>query len=176
MKRFKLFPLLLLLSLSACQNTALNALPPANLQAQSSPKTNQTRFLDTAQRAYRLADMQARRWDFGARLAKVEANWVEEDGRSFEWNYYFTSLGKNKALKVSSNGFQEEVSDAFLSGMIFESSWRIDSDKALTAAKEKGLKHFPVHSMELDSFLRWEIRSSDGWFTVDARSGTVSVR
>lgn len=165
----------LLLSLTACQSQMpisppANALSAQNAQAQNTPAAQ---YFDTALNDYRWARMEAQRWDFSARLAKVEGRYVEENGRSFEWTFYFSAIGKQKALKVS-NGRKEEVSNSFFGGGIFDSSWQIDSDAALKAAKAKGLKTFPVFSMELDSFMRWEIRSAEGWYSVDARSGQAS--
>ncbi len=171
MHKLLALPLLTLLSLSACQN--LPNISPVQLNAQSARPP--ARFNDTALRDYTWARMTAQRWDIGARLAKVEGRFVAEDGTCLGWDFYFTATAKKKALKVSGS-FGEEVQNNYFGIGIFDGSWRIDSDAALKAAKEKGLKKFPVYGMELDSFLRWEIRSADGWFRVDARTGTVSVQ
>lgn len=177
MKKYLYLPLALLLSLTACQSQAPLSPATALLRSQNATaKTSpQAQYFDTALNDYRWARMEAQRWDFSARLAKVEGRYVEENGRSFEWTFYFSAIGKQKALKVS-NGQKQEVSNSFFGGGIFDGSWQIDSDAALKAAKEKGLKNFPVYSMELDSFMRWEIRSADGWFQVDARTGQASLQ
>lgn len=164
----------LLLSLTACQSQLPLSTAPLRAQNATANSAPSAQYFDTALNDYRWARMEAQRWDFSARLAKVEGRYVEENGRSFEWTFYFSAIGKQKALKVS-NGRKEEVSNSFFGGGIFDGSWQIDSDAALKAAKEKGLKNFPVFSMELDNFMRWEIRSADGWFQVDARTGQASL-
>lgn len=172
---------LLLFSLSplmACQAPS-HPTPLAPVQAQAlsqSARADQARFYDTAKDAYRWAQLDAQRWDFSARLAQVEARSVDEQGRSFEWTFYFTSYRKDKALRVTSNHDVEEVNDHFFGGGIMDLSWQINSDQALNAAKNQGLKSFPVQSMKLDDFLVWEIDSFDGYFQVDARTGAVTQR
>lgn len=171
------FPIALILSslLVACAPSpnASQGVLNNNLQANSA-STPDARFYDTALNAYRWAQFDARSWDFAARLAKVEGTMVDEQGRSFEWKFYFTAPGKQKALLVTSRREKREVNNIYF-GMIFDSSWRIDSDKALTLAKEHGLKRFPVWSMEIRDIGRdWEISSSEGRFRVDLSSGQVS--
>ena len=177
MKKTALSILLILSSaaLFSCQAPGLTPLTPSNLRAQNTPPV-QVQFYDTAKDAFRWAEIEAQRWDFSARLAQVEARSIDEQGRSFEWIYYFTSTRKDKALKVTSRHDVEEVRDNFFGGGFMGLSWRIDSNEALEKAKEKGLKTFPIQSMKLDSFLTWEIDSWDGYFRVDARTGAVSLR
>lgn len=159
--------------LGACQ--APNAMPgraPLNTQraAQSRVQANAStqRFYDTAKDAFRWAEMDARNWDFSARLAKVEGRMIDESGKSFDWTFYFTAIGKQKALRVS-NHQKQEVPNTYFGGGMMDLSWRVDSKAALEKAKEQGLKTYPVSSMELDSFLTWEIRSFDGFYRVSAR-------
>lgn len=169
-----LFALLALTTLlSACQSAPAPMLPPAAapVQARSAaPGPIDAQFFNTARDAFRWAEIEARRWDFGARLAKVEGRNVDERGRSMEWQFYFTAIGKDKALMVTSRNSKREVPNTFFGGGLMDLSWRVDSDKALEKAAEQGLKSFPVISMELDSFLSWDIRSFDGFYRVDARS------
>lgn len=176
MSQFRLSSLLCtaVLALSACQQAPhpaafpLNA--PRHLRAQAEPAAPvQAQFYRTAKDGLTWAEFEARDWDFSARLAKVEGRWVDEGGSSFEWIYYFTSHRKDKALKVTSSRDVQEVPDRFFGGGFSSFSWRVDSDEALKIAEEQGLKNYPVHAMELDSFLEWEIRSSDGYFRVRAR-------
>ncbi len=162
--------LVLGLALFSCQSAPLSTSNPAPaIQSQSATSA---RLFGTAKSGLWRADSTARRWDNSARLSKVEARWVDEDGSSFDWIYYFTALGKDKAFKVE--GSRGTEVSGFFGSSIWESSWRIDSEQALAKAKEKGLKNFPVFSMELDGFMTWEIQSSNGFFRVDARSGQVS--
>ncbi|MGV3523320.1 MAG: hypothetical protein ACO1RX_03810 [Candidatus Sericytochromatia bacterium] len=151
---------------SACQNQAPAPLVPSTLQSQSQ---TETRFYDTARDGLTWAQMDARNWDFSARLAKVEGTQIDEQGRAFEWRYYFTAIGKNKALLVTSRREKREVSNSFPGGALLDLSWRVDSKEALEKAKAQGLKSFPVFSMSLDSFVSWEIRSAEGWFRVEGR-------
>jgi len=170
--------LLMILSsvaVSACQTPLASVATPGSLRAQNTPPV-QVQFYDTAKDAYRWAEIEARRWDFSARLAKVEARNIDEQGRSFEWKYYFTAMGKDKALMVSSRRDVREVRDDFFGGGFMGLSWQVDSDQALKKAMEKGLKTFPVQSMELDSFLTWEINSWEGYYRIDARTGEISQR
>lgn len=168
MTRFKtLLSLFVLLApLAACQSPAALAPSPdrSSLQAASAP-----RFYDTARDAFRWAEIEARSWDFAARLARVEGSLVDESGRCFEWRFYFTAAGKQKALMVNSRREKREVANIYFGGGMLDLSWRVDSGEALKKAKEKGLKSFPVSSMELDSFVTWDIRSFDGLYRVDAR-------
>lgn len=157
--------------LAACQSAPqFNPLPAAQaLRSQSQSGPIQTQSYSSAKDGLTWAEFEARDWDFSARLAKVEGRWVDKDGRSFEWTYYFTSFRKDKALKVTSRRDKEEVPDRFFGGGFSSFSWRVDSDEALKQAEDKGLKNFPVYEMELDSFLEWTIRSSDGYFRIPAR-------
>jgi len=168
---FPLSALSLALALSACQAPTPNLVPraqsPVQLQQNNAPIDAQ--FYDTARDAYRWAEIEARRWDFSARLVKLEGSMVDERGRSFEWKFYFTALGKDKALLVTSRRDKREVPNHFFGGGMMDISWRVDSDQALERAKEQGLKTFPVSQMSLDSLLSWDIRSFDGWYRVDAR-------
>lgn len=157
-------------TLLSCQSTPLSQSNPAPaVQSQSAAAT---RLFGTAKDGLWQVQSEARRWDSSARLSKVEARWVNEDGRSFDWIYYFTAPGKTKALKIE--GTRKEEISGFFGTQIWESSWRVDSEQALALAKEKGLKDFPVFSMAIDGFMNWEIQSSNGFFRVDARSGQVS--
>lgn len=169
--RTALYLLTLTFGLSACQAPAPMLTPSTNpLQAQNTAVASvDAQFFNTARNAYRWAEIEARRWDFAARLAKVEGHTVDAQGRSMEWQFYFTAPTKSKALMVSSRQTQREVNHSFSGGGIMDLAWRTDSDQALQKAQEQGLKTFPVLSMTLDSLLSWDIRSFDGWYRIDAR-------
>lgn len=174
----RLAPALLIL-LTACQAPVLNR-PAATLNSQTAQNTGQNsvpntpdsqtapRFYDTAKDAFRWVEFEAKNWDIGARLAKVEGTSVDESGRCFEWRFYFTAPGKSKALLINSRREKREVANIYF-GIGLEFSWRVDSGEALKLAKEKGLKRFPVTAMDLDGSLSWNIRSFDGSFRIDAR-------
>ncbi|MEZ0368423.1 MAG: hypothetical protein ACAI44_04965 [Candidatus Sericytochromatia bacterium] len=166
-----LFALLFGVGLTSCQAQAPLALRASGLRAaaaQPGTTSRSVRFYDSAKDAFRWAEFDARDWDFAARLAKVEGSMIDESGKCFEWRFYFTAPGKQKALRVSSNHQKQEVPNTFFGGML-DISWHVDSGEAIKKAKEQGLKSFPVSSMELDSFLVWDIRSYDGFYRVDAR-------
>lgn len=113
------------------------------------------------------AQSDARRWDISAQLTKVESDFVPENGVT-NWTYYFKSPFKTTSY-VYQNGFGRESQDyPFGSGMN-EFQIKVDSNKAIQKAKEKGLKHFPVR-MILESMSRaeWKIDSADGLFRIDA--------
>ncbi|PKL75882.1 MAG: hypothetical protein CVV27_13105 [Candidatus Melainabacteria bacterium HGW-Melainabacteria-1] len=165
---FKLPAFSLLVLLTACQSQPPLPQPLSAMQAVPTRQSETPRFYDTAKDALRWVELEARNWDFAARLAKVEGSMVDESGRCFEWRYYFTAVGKQKALMINSRREKREVANTYFGGSL-DLGWRVDSGDALKKAQEKGLKTFPVTSMELDNFLVWDIRSFDGFYRVEAR-------
>lgn len=162
--------LITLLSLSAFGCQSYNQTIEPQLQNQDSTTSAQSKSTSkysTAMRDIFFAQSDARRWDISAQLIKVESDFVPESGVT-SWTYYFKSPFKRTSY-VYQNGFGRETQDMFFGSEISEFQVRVDSDKAIQKAKEKGLKYFPVN-MTLENRFNpeWTIQSSSGIFRIDA--------
>lgn len=166
-------------AISCARQTIPSAIFKApQVRALSQSQEASPRLYDTAKDYLHWAEMDARRWDTSAKLVKIEGDRVDENGKSWEWSYYFTSPFQKKALKVTNRRTKQEVSKLFFGSKIYEFDWEYDSDKVMKILKEHGLKRFPVMEMKLeDRFdLEWEVRSWDGYFRVNAETGEVTKR
>jgi len=151
-------------------NSSPNLLPIEQLSNSVTEK-----FYDTAKKELWLAEIKARQWDISSELVKVEASLIDEKGRG-NWTYYFKSPFKRNAFKVQNN-MGLEVSGTFMGNDFSEFEWKIDSDKAVEIAKDNhGLNKFPIISMTLEdrfASLEWELRTYNGIFRIDARTGNL---
>ena len=179
MKSIKLsLSLLFLSSLAACQAPVNSIQPQVTAPQVSSQSTvNTARFNDTAKDALRWAEMDARRWDFSADLVKVEGSDVRENGKSGEWTFYFKAPFKRNVLKISGRN-KEEVRDSFFGSEFNSLTWKVDSAQVVEILKKNGLKKFPVLEMTLESRfgLEWDVRTWDGRFTLDAKTGKITKK
>lgn len=163
------FLVLSMFFITSCSNEVTTLQPALNnntvqQQSKSSKLTNFKSDLWMAQ-------SKARSWDLSSELVRAESRFINENGMG-NWTFYFKSPFKQKLFKVDF-GFGNEVPNMYFGREIREFDIRVDSDKAIELAKKQGLKKFPVSMMSLEKrsiYAEWEIRSSDGTFTINAES------
>lgn len=158
---------LILASLTSCASE-VNPVQVVDNTVQQSAAKKQEKYTNF-QSYFFMAQSKARNWDFSANLVRAESRWVSEDGVG-NWTFYFKSPFKNRAYRVDM-GFGEEVPNMFFGREIFESSIRVDVDKAIEAAKKQGLSKFPISEMVLEKSsinVEWTIRSSSGTYRINA--------
>jgi hypothetical protein len=157
----------LLASLASCSSE----ITPIQVINDNSVQQSATKKYSNFKSDLFMAQSRARNWDMSAELVKAESRWVNENGMS-NWTFYFKSPFKKTALKVDM-GFPNEVPNMFFGREIRDFDIRVDVDKAIELAKKQGLKRFPISEMVLEKRsinAEWEIRSSDGYFRINAES------
>lgn len=163
--------------LSACQTpTQTHIQQPLQPRVNSFNNQSNPEFFGTAKRNLYSANAEARKWDSGAYLVKVESRFLTSDGRNGMWYYYYKATGNRKVLKVENYGKSRETNQ-YVSGLrIYDFSWKIDSDDvAKLIQDDQGDEDIRLYDMELNH-REWKVRTSKGRFYVDMRSGDVSLR
>jgi len=121
--------------------------------------------------------MTARNWDMSSKLYKIHGRDVERDGRTY-WAYYFKSPFKRNVLLVIPDGGTFEIREPMYNNELLERDIRIDSDRAVKIAEEKGLRFFPIINMTLDNKLNypeWELETKQGIYRINAIDGSIKT-
>lgn len=170
----KLFTTFILLTLFSCSNQVnTNLTEVSNIQTLS--KTSVKSFKDLAKYNIWRVEMTARNWDMSAKLYKISAREVERDGRAY-WAYYFKSPFKRNILMIIPDGGTFEVREPLYNNELLERDIRIDSDKAVKLAEEKGLRFFPILNMNLENkfnYPEWELETKQGIYRINALDGSI---
>ncbi|GIU70421.1 MAG: hypothetical protein KatS3mg002_1657 [Candidatus Woesearchaeota archaeon] len=168
----KLFTILILLSLSNCSNQIVTT-SQDNIEISS--KSNQKFFKDLAKYNIWKVEITARNWDMSAKLYKISAREIERDGRAY-WAYYFKSPFKRNVLMVIPDGGTFEIREPLYNNELLERDIRIDSDRAVKLAEEKGLRFFPILNMTLENranYPEWELETKQGIYRINALDGSI---
>lgn len=171
MKKFITF---IFLGLFSCSNPSeVNIQDDNNIQI--SNKTTVKYFKDLAKQNIWRVEMTARNWDMSSKLYKISARDIERDGRAY-WAYYFKSPFKKNVLMIIPDGGSFEIREPLYNNELLERDIKIDSDRAIKVAEEKGLRNFPILNMSLDNKLNypeWELETKQGIYRINAIDGSM---